>query len=405
MDLTKPFQLNDPKLRPNPYPFYAQLRQTQPLAQIQLPLLGAGWLVSRYDDVVAVLKDPRFSNDTRYNPRGNPLDIPWLPRIMRSFQRSMINVDDPDHARLRNLVHQAFTPKRVEALTTQVEHITQRLLDAAAAKGQVDLIADFALPLPLTVISELMGVPAREREQFHQALAKLLDAPARGPIDLIFSLPAAWQLQNFFRRLIQQRRTAPQDDLVSALVAAEQAGDRLDEDELLAMVFLLLFAGHETTVNLIGNGTQALLAYPEQFALLRQQPDLSERAVEELLRFTNPVESGTVRFAREPIALHGATLERGSMMMALISSANRDETVFEHADTLDITRHPNRHLAFGLGIHYCLGAPLARLEGQIALRALAQRFPNMRLAVRVDQLRWRNSVNLRGLKTLPVQLV
>lgn len=402
--LREPFNFSDPKLRPNPWPIYAQLRHAQPLIRITMPNWGAGWLVSRYADVVSILKDPRFSSNPRTRPGPTPLDAPWMPRLIRAFERSLLNADDPNHARLRNLVHQAFTPKRVEALAKQIETITHSLLDKAAAKSQVDLMADFALPLPLTVISEMMGVPQTDRQKFHQWVVTFLDAPARGPLGLLFSLPSAYQMQKFFLRLIQQRRAAPQDDLVSALVLAEQAGDRLNEDELLVMIFLLLVAGHETTVNLIGNGTLALLEHPAQLQKLRTHPELTESAVEELLRFTNPVESGTMRFTREAVELHGVTLPAGSLVVALLSAANRDETVFENPDQLDITRQPNRHLAFGNGIHYCLGAPLARLEGQIALRTLTQRFAQMRLAAPPAQLRWRDTVGLRGLKALPLHL-
>lgn len=398
---TQTFKLDDPKRHPNPWPAYAQLRKDRPIVRVNFPMLGSGWLVSRYNDVVMVLKDARFSNNSRQYTRSL-VNARWLPNIMRAIQDSMINADDPDHARLRNLVHQAFTPRRVEALTTQVEQITERLLDAVVAQGQADLMTAFALPLPLTVISELLGVSVADRQKFHHWLAQVSEAPSKGLLNLVLSLPTALQMQNFFRRLIQERRTAPQDDLISALVQAEHAGDHLSEDELVAMIFLLLFAGHETTVNLIGNGTLALLEHPHQLQLLRQRPELAERAVEELLRFTNPVEVGTGRYARETLEIQGVTLTPGTMVMPLLASANRDEAVFERADELDLMRHPNRHVAFGNGIHYCLGAPLARLEGQIAFRALTQRFPNLRLAVPRDQVRWRGTLGLRGLKALPL---
>jgi cytochrome P450 len=316
----------------------------------------------------------------------------------------MVLTDDPDHARLRGLVHLAFTPRRVETIAARVEEIVETLLDQAARKGSFDLVADFALPLPLTVISEMMGVPEDDRQRFHHWMAGFLEAPAGGVLALLRALPNAFRFQHFFEALIQRRRADPQDDLISALVAAEQAGDSLSEDELLSMIFLLLLAGHETTVNLIGNGMLALLERPAQYRLLHDDPSLSGRAVEELLRFTNPVEHGAPRFAREEVELHGVRVAPGEKVTALLSSANRDETVFERADELDITRHPNRHVAFGLGVHYCLGAPLARMEGQAALRALAQRFPDMRLAVPPETLRWRHTAGVRGLKTLPVKV-
>jgi cytochrome P450 PksS len=273
-----------------------------------------------------------------------------------------------------------------------------------ARKRRVDLIADFALPLPLTVISDMMGVPARDRLNFHRWTASFLETPSNGLASMLAQLPNGIRLLRFFEGLIRARREQPQDDLVSALVAAEEAGDRLSQDELLSMIFLLLLAGHETTVNLIGNGTLALLQNPDQRQRLYANPDLIDRAVEELLRYTNPVEHGTTRFALEAVTLGGVTIPKGSRVVALLSSANRDETVFEHADQLDLGRHPNRHVAFGLGVHYCLGAPLARLEGKIAIQALVQRFPNMRLAVPPERIRWRHAMAVRGVKALPVQL-
>ena len=221
---------------------------------------------------------------------------------------------------------------------------------------------------------------------------------------MLAQTPNGMRMMRFFQRLIALRKREPGDDLVSALVQAEAAGDRLSEDELLSMIFLLLLAGHETTVNLIGNGMAALLQHPDQTALLRAQPELIETTVEELLRFTNPVEHGTSRIAREAVEIAGVALPRGAHVLALISSANRDETVFAEPDRLDITRHPNWHIAFGFGMHYCLGAPLARLEGRIAIQSLVQRFPEMCLAVPPQRLRWRSSVAVRGLRELPVAL-
>lgn len=402
---TQSFKLNDPHLRANPYPTYARLRKTQPLVRSTLPFVGPVWVVTRYDDVIKVLKDPRFSTAFRAGTQRNPFAASWMPRLIRVMQTSMLRVDDPDHARLRKLVHLAFTPKRVAAFATQVEHTTYTLLETVNQKQYIDVIADFALPLPLTVISEMMGVPPQERIHFRNMLTKLEAGTSGKVIDLLLSLPAASQIVTFIKDLIHLRRTDPHDDLITALVTAEQAGDRLSEDELIAMIMELLVAGHETTVNLIGSGTLALLEHPDQLRLLHQNPSLIECAVEELLRFTNPVEYGTLRYVRESVEVQGITLPVGSIVVALLSAANRDEAVFENPEQLDISRHPNRHLAFGVGGHYCLGAPLARLEGQIALRALTQRYPKMQLAVGAEKLHWNNTfIGLRGLKALPVRL-
>lgn len=396
--------LATPEVRADPYPTYARLRQTAPLAQARVPFYGQAWLVTRYADVAAVLKDPRFSADQR-NAGGAEGGHPrWLPRIFRILGSSMIVTDDPDHYRLRNLVHQAFTPKRVEAIAARVQAIVGELLDRAAAQRRVDLIGAFALPLPLTVISDMMGIPERDRPGFRRWTAKFLETPSGSLLNMLGQLPNGMRLMRFFENLIASRRADPQDDLVSALVAAEQAGDRLSEEELLSMIFLLLLAGHETTVNLIASGTLALIQHPDQRRLLRENPALIDRAIEELLRYTNPVEHGSTRFALEDVELNGVTIPKGGRVVALLSSANRDESVFERADELDLTRHPNRHLAFGLGIHYCLGAPLARLEGQIAIQALVQRFPDIQLDVPPEKLRWRHAISVRGLKSLPVRL-
>jgi cytochrome P450 PksS len=317
---------------------------------------------------------------------------------------SMITSDDPDHYRLRNLVHMAFTPRRVEQMAARVEQIAGELLEKASRKKVVDLVADYALPIPLTIISEMMGVPEKDRLAFHHRFASFLETPSSGLVRMITQIPNGYRMLHFFESLIQLRRTDPQDDLITALVHAEQSGDRLNQGELLAMIFLLLLAGHETTVNLIANGTLALLENPDQMQRLHQDPALIDSAVEELLRYTNPVEYGTPRFAQEEVELHGVHIARGSRVMAMLSSANRDETVFENPDRLDLARHPNRHIAFGLGMHYCLGAPLARMEGKIALNALVQRFPDLRLAVPHDKIRWRSTISVRGVKALPVRI-
>lgn len=397
------FDLGARALRDNPYPHYARLRREAPVARARVPFMGEGWLITRYADVTAVLKDPRFSSDIRRRGLDGQPQPPsrWMPRMATLLQDSMVLMDDPDHARLRNLVHLAFTPRRVERLAGRVAEVAEELLDRAERKGRFDLIADFALPLPVTIISEMMGV---EQGGFQRWMATFLEAPTGGPFKLLTGLPNGLRLMKLFERLIAERRAAPRDDLISALVQAEQAGDRLSEDELLSMIFLLLLAGHETTVNLIGNGTEALLAWPDQYRRLHDEPALIERAVEELLRYGNPVDHGSPRFATEDVEVNGVRLARGDLVLPLISSANRDEAVFERADELDLGRHPNRHVAFGLGIHYCVGAPLARLEGQAALGALAARFPNLRLAVPRERLQWRGTVGVRGLKALPVSV-
>lgn len=402
--MTLKIDLGDRRLRRDPYPLYARLRRESPVAQTRLPFVGDVWLLSRHEDVCGALRDPRLSSDRRsIDSEKWRLDRWWLPKVVQTLNSSMVAQDEPEHRRLRNLVHKAFTPRRVDELAGTVERITDQRLTRAAARGSVDLIADFALPLPLTIICEMLGVPEEDRMTFRRWMSSALDA-APSTLGFLRQIPSILLLARFLRRLIRLRQREPGEDLTSALIQANEGGDRLNEDELMAMLFLLLLAGHETTVNLIGNGTLALLQSPEQLGLLRERPQLIGPAVEELLRYTNPVEQPGPRFAREDVTVRGTTIPRGGAVLTLLAAANRDEEAFERADQLDITREPNRHVAFGLGAHYCLGAPLARLEGRVALLALVQRFPRLRLAVSPEQLEWRRSISLRGLRALPVHL-
>jgi cytochrome P450 PksS len=298
-------------------------------------------------------------------------------------------------------VSKAFTPRLVEQMRDRIQALTDQLLDQVEGRGHMDLVGAYALPLPTTVIAEMLGVPAAERHQFHRWSNALMSA-ASSTWGLLKAIPNGWAFMRYVRKTIRKRRANPGPDLVSALVRAEEGGDRMSEDELLAMVLLLLVAGHETTVNLIGNGTLALLGHPDQMNKLRGDPVLIRPAVEEMLRYASPVEIATERYAREDVPVAGVTIPRGEMVFAVLASANRDERQFANPDTLDLTREPNKHLAFGLGAHFCLGAPLARLEGQIAINTLLRRCPDLRLAVAPEALRWRRGLLLRGLEALPV---
>jgi cytochrome P450 PksS len=397
-----PPNLASAQFKADPYPFYARLRAEAPVHRVTLPDGQTAWLVTRYDDVVTVLKDERFAKD-RHNAlsKEQMARQPWIPAFARPLSRNMLDLDDPHHARLRGLVHKAFTPRLVEQMRERIQILTDRLLDRTRGRGRMDLIRDYAQPLPTTIIAEMLGVPPAHRHRF-QRWSSTLVAIGASRWGILLSIPHVWLFLRYTRRLIQARRAQPQGDLVSALVQAEEAGSHLNEDELVAMIVLLLVAGHETTVNLIGNGTLALLQHPHELQRLQRDPALVRPAVEELLRFASPVETSTERYARQDVTIAGVTIPRGEMVFAVIASANRDERQFPDPDKLDITREPNKHLAFGLGAHYCLGAALARMEGQIALGTLLRRVPGLRLAVRPEALRWRPGLVLRGLKALPV---
>jgi cytochrome P450 PksS len=283
----------------------------------------------------------------------------------------------------------------------RVQRLTEDLLTAVLDRGHMDLIRDYALPLPSTIIAEMLGVPGADRHRFHRWSSALMEA-GNSMWGVVKAVPNVLLFIRYIRKLIKKCRADPRDDLVSALVRAEEDGDKLSEEELLATVMLLLVAGHETTVNLIGNGVWALLEHPAQMEKLRNDPTLIKPAVEELLRFTSPVDMATERYAREDVTFAGVTIQRGDMVFAVLGSANRDEREFPNPDSLDITREPNKHLSFGFGTHFCLGASLARLEGQIAIGTLLRLIPDLRLDVGPHGLRWRPGLLLRGLESLPV---
>jgi cytochrome P450 len=397
---------SDPAYLADPYPALAELRNRVPVSRgAQVPPYGAAWVVTRYAEVLTVLKDSRFSVEPRRLEGGNRLDRWWMPRSFRLVTEGLLNKDDPDHYRLRNLVHKAFTPRLIEGLRSHIEKITDDLLDSLDPRSPIDLMQAFAVPLPLAVISHMLGVPVRDRFKFRQLMhGTMTGSPRMGVLRMLRGAHAMHRLMGFLDSLLKLRRREPDEGLITALVSAEQAGDCLSPDELLAMLFLLLFAGHETTVNLIGSGMLALIDNPEQLRALIEQPALAESAVEELLRYTNPVQFGASRIALEDIELGGVTIKKSNVVVAMLSSANRDEAIFTDPERLDIARAPNRHLGFGLGIHFCLGAPLARMEGRIAFNKLLARFPSVRLAGPREQIRWRMSPVFRGLESLPICL-
>ncbi len=386
--------LASPRFKANPYRFYARLREEAPVFRCRVPLVGVTHLVARYDDVLTVLTDERFGND--WSPR-----MPWLLRqFARPITRSMLNRDPPDHGRLRTLVHQAFTPRRIERMGDRIQTVCHESLDTVAASGRFDLVRDYALPLPITIIAELLGVPVRDQPRFYRWSKSLLAVSSN--LAVVRAVPQVWSLVRYLGSLFALRRATPGDDVVTGLLEAEEAGDKLTEDELLAMVFLLLIAGYETTTNLIAIGALTLTLNRPELGRFQRDPVLRESAIEELLRFTSPLDIGSVRMAREDIALGSVVIPRGALVAPVLGSANRDANQFPNPETLDLTREPNRHLAFGRGAHFCLGAPLARLEARIALTTLFGRFPDLGLEQPPESLRWRRSFLLRGLEELPV---
>jgi cytochrome P450 PksS len=379
--------------------FYARLRSEAPIYRCRLPDRQTAWLVTRYDDVLGALKDPRLIKDRHTAAVG--AKQPWTPGFLEPLTRNMLDRDPPDHTRLRALVHRAFTPQRVERMEERVQAIADALSGRAARRGSMELIRDFALPLPTTILAEMLGVPVGDRHRFHRWSSRIVASDPSG-WRMIRAVPSVVAFLRYIRRLVRARQEEPRDDLVSALVQAEEESDQLNEDELTAMIFLLLVAGHETTVNLIGNGMLTLLQNPHQMEELRRHPELIGSAVEELLRHSGPLEMATERYAREDMTIGDTTIPKGGLVLAVLASANRDASRFESPDQVDIRREPNRHVAFGYGIHHCLGSSLARMEGRIAIRTLLDRFGDLRLSTDPASLRWRRGLFIRGLDKLPV---
>jgi len=385
-----------PEFHANPYPFYHALREKDPVHQSPLGF----WVLTRYDDVVTSLRDSRYGRDgfaplieAVYGPETAEGNLP----------RSMLMRDPPDHTRLRSLVNKAFTPRVIEGMRARIQMIVERLLDKVQDARSMDVIDDLAYPLPVTVICEMLGVPLDDHEAIRgwsSDIARSLDAIGllADPEIVARGVAARRNLTDYFRRLLPERRKHPQADLLSLLIAVEEQGDKLNEGELLAMCLLLFIAGHETTVNLIGNGTLALLEHPDQMAKLRDDPVLIASAIEELLRYDSPVQ-WTARITNSDVEIGDRTVPSGSMVIAVIGAANRDPRHFQDPDRLDIVRADNRHVSFGFGIHFCLGAPLARVEGQIALGMLLRRMPDLALQAGATTDR-RKSSALRGLQTL-----
>jgi cytochrome P450 len=391
--------------RDDPFPLFAAVRDLGPVHAVRLADGHDAWLVVGYEEARSALNDPGISKDMHAAlASGGEVVAEGLPGP--SFARHMLSVDPPDHTRLRRLVSAAFTPRRIEGLRPQVQALVDGMLDAIAAAGpeaQVDLVPALAFPLPFTVICELLGVPEVDRAALGRGLTALL-VPTSTPEEYARAKAASDSVVAMLEALVAAKQASPGDDLVSALIRARDGDERLTTQELLSTIFQLIVAGHDTTASLIGNGVVALLRHPEQLAELRGDRGMLALAIEELLRYDAPVPHSTFRYAVAPTDLGGVTIPAGAQVIISLAAANRDRGQFMEPEALDIDRVANRHLAFGHGIHHCLGAPLARMEGQLALGSLLARFPELRLAVPADQLRWGHGdgLVLRGLSELPV---
>ncbi|MGF9966456.1 cytochrome P450 family protein [Bacillus rhizoplanae] len=399
---------NSPETMRNPIMFYKNLIEQQERLFFLDDFYGMGgaWVALHYDDVVTILKDPRFIKDLRKftPPQDKQKSIDENTSVNKLFEwmmnmPNMLTVDPPDHTRLRRLVSKAFTPRIIENLRPRIQQIADELLAAVQEQGKMDIIADFAYPLPLIVISEMLGIPAADRNQFREWTQELMNA-ALDPRQVAAVTATLEKFIHYIEVLLNEKRLNPDDDLMSALVQAQEQEDKLSKNELLSTIWLLIIAGHETTVNLIGNGVLALLQHPEQMNLLRHDPSLLPSAVDELLRYAGPIMIGN-RFAGEDMTIHGKKIRKGELVLFSLAAANIDPQKFPSPETLNITREENNHLAFGTGIHHCLGAPLARLEGQIAFGTLLQRLPNLRLAIKPEELIY-NYSKFRSLANLPV---
>ncbi|MDO3412294.1 cytochrome P450 [Saccharibacillus sp. CPCC 101409] len=382
-----------PEFTQNPYPAYARMREDEPIAKLMFPDGQFGWMITRYEDAAEILKDNRFIKDMTkiYGSAGQSI-----------FTSNMLFSDPPDHRRLRGLVQKAFTPKMIESMREHIQQIADGLLDRLEGRNEMKLIDDYAFPLPIIVISEILGVPIEDQDKFRVWSNSIIGASnSEGGPDVYRHTQ---EFIEYLGRWFEKVRREPGDDLISQLIQAEEAGERLSEQEIYGVVSLLIIAGHETTVNLIGNGMISLLQHPEQRKLLQGDPTLIRGAIEEMLRYNGPVEFSTSRWAGEDIEFRGHSMKQGDMVVVALDSANRDGEQFPDPDLFDIQRERSRHLAFGHGIHLCLGAPLARLEGEIAVNTLLRRFPNLQLAADAGELEWRPGMIVRGVKEIPLSL-
>jgi len=398
------FDLFSHQFKADPFPTYARMRKEAPIYGHKAPDGSTIWYITKYETVLAILRDnDHFCKDPR-NTRmpevaGNASRRTTTHRLINE---NMLFSDPPNHTRLRSLISQAFTPQRIAHQSEFIQKTADHLITEFYNKGEVDLISAFALPLPVFIICKLLGIPDEDRDNV-ALWSQAIISPGSRNLNFSSRKQRVQALIEYLAHIFSLRSSMPQDDLISALVYAEEAGDKLSTAELSSMVILLIVTGHETTVNLIGNGSLALIQNEDQLSQLRNDPALWDNAIEELLRYDGPVETSTSRWSCKDLILEGHQIRQGDQVRVVLASANRDSAYFQSPEELRVTRLNNPHLAFGYGIHYCLGAPLARLEGKIALQTLFERLDGLRLKYTADQLRWRKGILFRGLQKLDVQ--
>ncbi|MDP7989306.1 cytochrome P450 [Bacillus sp. MHSD_36] len=383
------------------YEIYKESRKMQPILFVNEVEIGKEWLITRYEDALPLLKDNRLKKDATNVFPQDTTNMYLSVDNSDHLTTHMLNSDPPNHSRLRSLVQKAFTPKMITQLDGRIQKIADDLISEIERKGTLNLVDDYSFPLPIIVISEMLGIPKEDQEKFRIWSHAVIASPET-PEEIKETEEQLSEFITYLQYIVELKRKDPKEDLVSALILAENEGHKLSVPELYSMIMLLIVAGHETTVNLITNTVLALLENPNQLQLLKDNPKLIDSAIEEGLRYYSPVEVTTARWAAEPFQIHDRTIEKGDMVVIALASANRDETVFENPEVFDITRKNNRHIAFGHGSHFCLGAPLARLEAKIAITTLFNRMPDLQIKGNREEIKWQGNYLMRSLEELPL---
>lgn len=403
LKLSSESQISSPVFKQEAYDIYKELREFHPVYPLSSGKKGQSWLITRYEDATSLLKDAKLMKNIE-NAFNNEeeVDVPISLENRELLRNHMLNSDPPDHNRLRSLAQKAFTPKMIIQLEGQIQYIADTLLSKVEHNNSINLVSDYAFPLPIMVISEMLGVPLEDQHKFRVWSQAIISTPHTLE-DMQKNNQKLGEFAEYIQHLVNKKRERPADDLISALIKAESEGTKLNASELYSTITLLIVAGHETSVNLITNMTLALLEHPVQLQKLRQNPDLIDSAIEEALRFYSPVELTTLRWTAEPFTMHGQDIQSKDRIIISVASSNRDEKIFPDADVFDITRKNNRHIAFGHGSHFCLGAPLARLEAKIAISTLLHRLPNIQIQGEREQIRWKENYLMRSLEELPLK--